>query len=128
MALKHSREICHSYRDDWWSSWVQFMWSFNFLISFFFFFNFLRACGNVHKITLDCNVSRSIWSICLNFKCYICICTAVSDIKSWCTFWIPTNYTFFLFPAAFPFILLLSAVSSLHTRSNTDFNCKIQAT
>lgn len=70
-----------------------------FLITFFYS---LKVCRNVRKITTDCNISRSLWSICLNFKCCICICTAVSDIKPWCMFWIPTNYTI-----SFPFLLLL---------------------
>lgn len=75
-------------------------------VKFWFFFNnflySLKVCRNVCKITTDYNISRSLWSICLNFKCCICICTAVSDIKPWCMFWIPTNYTI-----SFPFLLLL---------------------
>lgn len=71
----------------------------------------LRACRNVCKITTDRNISRNLWSICLNFKCCICICTAVSDIKPWCIFWIPTNYA----------ISFLSCCFSFHTTTISKF-------
>lgn len=125
-ALKHSREIRHCCTHEWWSSRVLFMWSFDFFNSSFFYS--LGVYRNVCNITTNSNISRSLWSICLNFECYICICTAVSDIKPWCMFWIPTNYAI-----SFSFQLLLLSyyyyqqVSLLHTSSNTGFICKIEA-